>query len=183
MHRASLAILIAISLPLTGQVAQRVRPARPSMTADAAEAAVKQAIEQLGAIRKLCERDIAVLQHLRAADAALADPMQPLNAMQKAYEEVEAAKGLGPEFYVMQGVIRADREIDGARQSPATADFGRLRSILRNEAIGPASRVAVRDAVTLQDESLAWLRVQQLIADHLRTISEISSGVLRASEQ
>ncbi len=160
-----------------------VRPPRPSMSADAAEIAVKQAAEQLTIIKKICERDVDVLRHLRTADDALTDPMQPTNAVQKAYEEVDAAKSLNPEFLVYQGVIRAEREVEGARRSPMTADFGHLRSVLRTEALGPASRVAVRDALRLQDEALAWLKVQQLIADHLRAIAEISNQTLRASEQ
>jgi len=157
------------------------------MSADAAEIAVKQAAEQLTIIKKICERDVDVLRHLRTADDALTDPMQPTNAVQKAYEEVDAAKSLAqspvPEFLVLQGVIRAEREVEGARRSPMTADFGHLRSVLRAEALGPASRVAVRDALRLQDEALAWLKVQQLIADHLRAIAEISNQTLRASEQ
>jgi len=153
------------------------------MTADTAEAAVKQAMQQLVEIKKICERDVGVLAHLRAADDALADPMQPDNAVQKAYEEVGAAKALVPEFFVMQGVIRSQRALEDARRSPMTADFPRLRATVRDEAVGPASRVAVRDAIRLEDEALAWLKVQQLIADHLRSISEISSQSLRAVER
>ena len=153
------------------------------MSADRAEIAVRQASEQLAILKKICERDVEVLRHLRATDGALADPMQPSNAVQKAYEEVEAAKLLNPEFLVMQGVVRAEREVEGARRSPMSADFGHLRSVLRTEALGPASRVAVRDALRLEDEALAWLKVQQLIADHLRAIAEISNQTLRASEQ
>jgi len=184
MRCLRLAVSIAIvSFPLLAQGPPRVRPPRPSMSADTAETAVKQASEQLAIIKKICERDVEVLRHLRTADDALTDPMQPDNAVQKAYEEVEAAKRLIPEFLVMQGVIRAEHEIEGARRSPMTADFGHLRSVLRSEALGPASRVAVRDALRLEDEALAWLKVQQLIADHLRAIAEISNQTLRASEQ
>jgi len=153
------------------------------MTAEMAEGAVKQAMQQLGDVKKTCERDIGVLTHLRAADDVLTDPMQPENAVQKAFEEVGAAKALVPDFLVMQGVVHAERVLEDARRSPMTADFGRVRALLRDEAVGPASRVAVRDALRLEDEAMAWLRVQQLIAEHLRSISEISNQSLRAAER
>jgi hypothetical protein len=185
MRRFAIALSIAtLAGPIAAQAPPpRVRGPRPSMTADVAEGAVKQAMQLLGEIKKICERDIGVLTHLRAADDALADPMQPTNAVQKAYEEVGAAKSLGPEFFVMQGVVKSEHALEDARRSPMTADFGHLRSILRDEAVGPASRVAVRDALRLEDEALSWLRVQQLIADHLRSIAEISNQSLRASER
>ena len=180
------AIVLSVALlagSLAAQVPPRGRMPRASTSADLAEAAVKQAMDQLGTLRKICERDIGVLAHLRAADDALADPMQPTNAIQKAYEEVGAARLLMPEFLVMQGVLKSEHTLEDARRSPMTADFGRLRSVLRDEAVGPASRVAVRDALRLEDESLSWLRVQQLISDHLRQISEISNQSLRAAER
>ena len=186
MRRFAIALSIAMLVsPMTAQspTSPRVARPRPSQSADLAESAVKQASEQLVVIKKTCERDIGVLTHLRAADDALADPMQPANALQKAYEEVDAAKTLVPEFFVMQGVVKSGRALEDARRSPMTADFGRLRAILRDEAVGPASRVAVRDALRLEDETLAWLRVQQLIAEHLRSISEISNQSLRAAER
>lgn len=176
--------LTILSLPLAAQVPPpRGRIMRPSsMLADTAESAVKQAAEQLVTLKKICDRDMEVLAHLRTADKALVDPMQPENAVQKAWEEVQAAIRLEPEFYVRQGVIRAKNEIEGARRSPASADFGHLRAVLRDQALGPASRVVVRNALRLEDEAVAWIKVQQLISDHLRVISEISSDSLRASE-
>ena len=184
MRRFTIALSIAaLATSIGAQVPPRARGPRPSMTADLAEGAVKQAMQQLSDVKKICERDIGVLTHLRAADDALADPMQPTNALQKAFEEVGAAKTLVPDFLVMQGVIKSERALEDARRSPMTADFGRLRATLRDEAVGPASRVAVRDALRLEDEALSWLRVQQLIADHLRSISEISNQSLRAAER
>src|SRR6266403_753307 len=107
MRRFPIALSIAILVsPIVAQTLPRARMPRPTMTAETAESAVKQAAEQLVGVKKICERDIGVLAHLRAADDALADAMQPTNAVQKAFEEVGAAKGLGPEFFVMQGVIR-----------------------------------------------------------------------------
>jgi hypothetical protein len=154
------------------------------MPPDAAgEIAIKQAAERLADEKKGYERDVAVLRHLRLADAALADAMQPSNALQKAFEEVDAARGLDPDFLVVQGVIRMHDELDAARRSPQAADFGRLRSLLRSEALNPAARVTVRNALHLQEETLAWLKVQQLITDHLRALSEISGNSLRASEE
>jgi hypothetical protein len=186
MRRFAIALSIATlaGIPIAAQAPPRVvRAPRSSMTADMAEVAVKQAMEQLVALKKTCERDIGVLTHLRAADDGLADPMQPAIVLQKAYDEVDAAKTMGPEFFVMQGVVKSERVLEDALRSPMTADFGHLRSVLRDDALGPASRVAVRDALRLEDEALGWLKVQQLIADHLRSIAEISSQSLRAAER
>ena len=191
MHRYALAILMAVSLPLFAQAPPR-RVLRPGPTpfADNAEMAIKQAAEQLTAIKKITDRDLAVLDHIRVADGALTDPMQPFNAIQKAYEEVDAAKTLleaarsqPAEFAVYQGVIKTERELESAKLSPMTADFGHLRLVVGGEALGPARRAALRDAIRVQDELLAWLRVQQLISDHVKALSEISSQTLRASEQ
>lgn len=164
-----------INRPPSGQ---RVPPG-----ANAAEMNVKLAMEQLGSMKKAYERDVDVLNFLHGADDALADAMQPSNALEKAYESVEKAKGLGPDFTVMQGVIRIERELESARRSPIGADFGRLRSVLRDEALGPAIRVVARNSLRLQEESLAWLRVQELIAAHVRTLTEISGDSLRATQK
>jgi hypothetical protein len=98
MRRFAIALSMAtLAYPIMAQTPPRARVFRSSMAADNAETAVKQAAEQLVAVKKICERDVGVLAHLRAADDALADPMQPANAVQKAYEEVGAAKALGPD--------------------------------------------------------------------------------------
>ena len=159
----------------------RVIPRGPQ--AAAAEMAVKQAAEQLGNDRKMYERDLEVLRHLRAADEVLTDPMQPLTAVQKAYEEVGAAKALRPEFATMQGVIKAQEELESARRSPASADFARLRASIRSEAIAPAVKVVARNGLRLQEETLSWLKVQELIATHLRTVAELTGDNLRAAQQ
>jgi len=189
MRNAAAVIAIMIAGTLLAQPSPR-RPPRATPFADSAESAIKQANEQLTALKKLCERDIAVLQHVRLADAALADPMQPFNSVQKAKDEMvtarkleESTPGVMPDFLVVQGITKVQHELDSAGMSPATADFGRLRSVLRTEALGPASRSAIRDTSSLQDELLAWLRVQQLIGDYVKTLSEISGQTLRASEQ
>jgi hypothetical protein len=174
-------LLLAVATALVAQPSSRPRRIMPH--ANSAEMAIKQAAEQLATEKKMFERDIEVLRRLRNADAALADAMQPATAIQKAYEEVDAAKSLGAEFLVMQGVSRTLHLLEEARRSPGAADFGRLRSILRDQALGPASRVAVRNALRLQEETLAWMRVQELISVHLRTISEITSESLRAAQQ
>ena len=136
-------VLILVSVSALAQTSGRDR--RPPMGArpyppgaQAAEMSVKQAMEQLASARKTYERDVEVLNHLRAADDALVDTMQPNAAIQKAYEEVEQAKRLNPEFNVLQGVIKVERELEGARRSPISADFGHLRSVLRDDAFGPA---------------------------------------------
>jgi hypothetical protein len=154
-----------------------------SMQAFTAESAIKQAMDQLAGEKKVFDRDVDVLRHLRASDDALNDPMQPHNAVQKAYEEVEAAKALNPEFLVLQGTIKAERELELARQSPASTDFGRLRGIIRSEAIGAAARLVARNGARLQEDTLAWLKVQELISSHLRVVAEISAESLRAALQ
>ena len=148
-----------------------------------AESAIKQAAVQLGDQKRIFERDLEVMNHLRIADDALADNMQPSAAVQKAFDHVDKAKSLSPEITVLQGVIRVHKEIDAARRSPASADFGRLRSLLRDEALRPASRVVVRNALRLEEETLAWIKVQELVSAHLRTLSEIAGESLRASER
>jgi hypothetical protein len=148
-----------------------------------AESAVKQAMEQLGDERKIFERDVAVLRHIREADEALTDPMQPTIAIQKAYDHIDEAKRLMPEFVVMQGLIKVHDELTEARRSPISADFGRLRASMNSNAERPASRVAVRNALRLEDETLMWIKVQEMIALHLRTLSEIAGESLRASQK
>ena len=162
------------------QAPMRVKPAGPY--ANAAEMAIKQAMEALGDRRKAVERDTEVLRRLRSADVALTDPMQPETAVQKAYEEVDKAKSLMPEPAVMQGVIKVERELEGARRSPASADFARLRAILHEQALVPASRVAARDSLRMEEETVAWLRVQELISAHVRALAEIAGESLRATQ-
>jgi hypothetical protein len=176
--------LLFVAVPLTAQTTpSRTQPGRVYAYAQSAEYQVKQAAEALAGERKVYENDLAVLQLLRTADVALTDPMQPANALQKAYESVDKAKSLGAEFLVMQGIIRMHHELDAARRSTATAEFPRLRAVLREHALGPASRVAVRNALKLEQELMAWLRVQQVISDHLRSVSAITGESLRAAEQ
>jgi hypothetical protein len=170
-----LLLLIVVATSAFSQ--PRVRPSGPAV--NNAEMAIKQAMDASGMQRKAIERDLEVLAHLRAADTALIDPMQPANAIQKAYEEVDKAKSLPPDYYVLQGVIKAQRELENARLSPMGADFGRLRAILREHALGPAERVVARNALRLQEETLAWLKVQEMISAHVRTLAEITGESLR----
>jgi len=186
-------LFVALTLVCVAAFAQssRTPPSRrpPGMTrigspgASAAEAAVKQSMEQLVQLKKAFERDLEIMSHLRTADQALVDNMQPTVSVQKAYEEVEAAKGLQPEVFVLNGIIKVERELEGARRSPTSADFGRLRAVLRDEALGPQSRVLARNAARLQEETVAWLRVQELIGAHVRVMSEIVGDALRAAER
>ena len=184
MRTGTVMFLILFSIPLLAQSGgsprgPRISPSRGPQ-AMAAEMAIKQAAEQLGNDRKSYDRDLEVLRHLRGADEALIDSMQPLTAVQKAYEEVAAAKALGPEYPVSQGVIRVQEQLESARRSPLSADLGRLRTLLRADAIGPAVRIVVRNGIRLQDETLSWLRIQELIATHLKTLAEITGESLRA---
>lgn len=184
MRRLLVAVsLVTLAFPLFAQPSPRGRGSRTPARFEGLEIAIRIAGEQLANEKTMIERDAAVLRHLRLAGAALADSMQPANALQKAYEEVDAAKGLGPDFTVMQGVTTLHRALEEARRSPGAADFDRLRALLRTEAIAPASRVVVRNALRLQEETTAWLRTQTMLADHLRALSELSSESLRAAEE
>ena len=181
---AVLVVMVASVLVLAqAQQAPRRRTTPPSVRAHAAELPVKQAAEQLAAEKKVIERDLQVLAHLRDADAALADPMQPSVAVEKAHEHIQKAESLNTDFLVQQGLIRTRQEIDSARRSPASADFGRLRSILREHALGPSSRLAVRNAARLHEETIAWMAVQEQISAHLRALTNITGESLRASQQ
>jgi len=148
-----------------------------------AEMAVKQAAERLGNMRKAIERDLKVLGHIRNSDNALVDPMQPGIAVQKAFEEMSEAERLNADPVLASGLIRARQRLDAARKSPATADFGHLRAVIREEALGPSSRLVVRTATLLQEETLAWIAVQEMIATHLKSLAEITGESLRASQQ
>jgi hypothetical protein len=177
--RAVMAIFL-VALPISAQPTRR--PIRPGFRPDVAEQAIKQAMEQLGNERKAFERDLEILKQLRLGDTALTDPMQPGVAISKAQDAVGKAKQLGPDPTVIQDVIRAERELEAAERSPGSADFGRLRTFVR-AAVTSESRVVVRNALRLQEETLAWLRIQQLIAEHVRVLSEITGDSLRAAEQ
>jgi hypothetical protein len=139
-------------------------------------------MEQLGQDKKAIDRDMEVLRLLRVADSALTDPMQPTVALEKADDAVDKAKQLNPDFTVVQEVIRAERALEDARRSPGSADFPRLRVVVRS-AVNAASRSVVRNAIRLQEETVAWVRIQQTIGDHVRTLSEITGDSLRAAEQ
>jgi hypothetical protein len=181
-----LKVLIALMMTVSvfAQTPRRYKPTGAPIGPHAmtAEMAIKQAMEGFGDRKKALDRDLEVLTHLRIADDALTDPMQPFNAIQKAYEEVDAAKSLTADFNVKQGTIKMERELESARLSPASADFGRLRAMLSKEALGPSVGVATRNALRLQEETLAWLRVQELISAHVRALSEITGDSLRAVE-
>jgi len=181
MRNLILLIVIASSAFAQPSPPMRVRPTGQHV--NNAEMAIKQAVEAAGMMRKAMDRDLEVLTHLRAADVALTDPMQPFNAIQKAYEEVDKAKSLRPDFDVYQGVIKVERELEGARLSPASADFGRLRALLAEHALRPAARVVTRNALRVQEETLAWMKVQELISAHVRTMTEIAGDSLRAVEK
>ncbi|HVT02067.1 MAG TPA: hypothetical protein VHL58_01685, partial [Thermoanaerobaculia bacterium] len=107
-------ILIVMATSLSGQRVPPGRSSRNQSNTMNAEMSIKQAAQQLGAEKKAFERDIEVLRHLRAADEAMTDPMQPTTSVQKAYEEVGAAKALVTDFLVKQGVVRMDEELERA---------------------------------------------------------------------
>ncbi len=158
------------------------RPPVSSPSAQYAEGAVKAAIEILGNSKKNLDRDVLTLKHLRSADVALTDPMQPAVAIQAALEKVQAAEATVIDFYARQGIIAVRQALESARRSPGSADFGRLRAMLQDGAIGPSARVCARNAASLQEETMAWLTVQDLIGLHLRQMTEISSEHLNAAQ-
>jgi hypothetical protein len=178
-------LLLTVSGSALAQAPGRRRPVpAPQVYTFGAETAINQAMEQLAEEKKAYERDIAILRHLQSAEEALTDPMQPAISVQKAFEGADEANRLGSSDYLVRdGIIRLRRALDDARKSPGTADFERLRSLLRSDAIGPASRVAARNALQLQEETIAWLRIQQRISEHLKNLSEIGGESLRESQK
>ena len=177
-----LAVVAAVPLLAQTPPPRRVIP-RGALPADGASAAIKVAIEQLTNQKKIYDRDMEVLKHVRVADAALIDPSQPMNALQKAFEEIEKAKSLVPDFVVMDGLTKTSRVLDDARRSPGAADFGRLRAIVAQLAERPAARAVVNNVARLEDDILSWLKVQEAISVHLRVLSEIAGESLRASQE
>ena len=176
-------VLLVVTLVSTAVLAQPRRRPPAIGHAVSAESAVKEAIEQLGEEKKAIERDLAVLGHIRGSDRALGDTMQPSVAVQKAFEEISEAERLNADFFVRQGLIRARQALEDARRSPGAADFERLRGVIRTEALGPSSRLVVRNALRLQEETIAWIRVQEAINLHLKTLADITGESLRASDQ
>ncbi|HEX7830669.1 MAG TPA: hypothetical protein VF787_13515 [Thermoanaerobaculia bacterium] len=146
------------------------------------EANVKSAAMRFAERKEIIDKDIRAMAGLRAADKALTDPTQPGVAIEKAFERVDPVSGLTSDFLVRQGAIRVRQELEAARRSPSTADFGRLRAILQEEAIGPAVRVIARHGAELSEETMKWLALQELIAAHLRQLTETSAEALRATQ-
>jgi hypothetical protein len=179
-------LLAFLAITLVCLTAEGQRPPRrmpPGPGPSAADSAVKQAAQRLSDMRKGIDRGLQVLAHVRDADRALTDPMQPSIAVQKAFEEIGEAERSSDDPVVRQGLIRARQTLDAARNSPGTADFGRLRATVRDDALGPASRAVVRTATMLQEETLAWIAVQEQIATHLKTLAEITGESLRAAQE
>jgi hypothetical protein len=109
--------------------------------------------------------------------------MQPGIAVEKAYEQMAEAERKNANPYLAPAIIRARQVLEDARRSPASADFGRLRALVRDEALGPFQRHVVRGANALHDETVAWLNVQELIATHLKSLADLTSEGLRAADE
>ncbi|HEX6087369.1 MAG TPA: hypothetical protein VF266_22750 [Thermoanaerobaculia bacterium] len=184
MRRLLAFLTIAVVCGASAGQQQRVTPRRPGglMGPSAAESAVRQAAERLGNERKGIEVLLRVLQHIRNADRALVDPMQPAIAVQKSFEELSEAERLMADPVLRTGLIRARQALVAARNSPGTADFGRLRATVRDEALGPVSRAVIRSATALHEETLAWISVQEQIATHMKTLADITGESLRAAQ-
>lgn len=176
-------MVLAVAYVSTAVLAQRPPRRMPPALgpAKSAEGMVKEAMERLGEERKEYERDLKVLGHLRNTDKALNDSMQPTVALEKAHDQVSEAERLNPDFLLEQAIIGARQEIENARRSPAAADFERLRALIR-DALGISSRIVVRNALRMQEETMAWIAVQELIATHLKTLADITGESLRASD-
>ncbi len=177
---------ITLSIPMLAQSTppRRIIPrASRGQEAEAAESYIKQAAEQLLPIKKRFDRDLAILHHINNVDEALSDESQPYNAIQKACDEIDEAKRLEPDFLVKQGVVASQQALDQARRGPGSADFSRLRTLVRTEAAAPALRAVARNGALLQEELLAWIKVQELISAHLRSLAEISAESVRVTQQ
>ena len=181
----TLFLLVLVSTSVFAQQPRTVRrtPPTASQNVQQAEMAVKNAIERFGNERKALETMLEVHAHIRNADRALVDPMQPSIAIQKAFEEISEAQRKNAEPFLDSGLIRARNEIDAARKSPMSADLGRLRGIIRGQALGPSSRLVVRTSTTLQRETLAWISVQELIATHMKSLAEVTGEGLRTAQE
>ena len=102
MHRVVASfVFVALACPLFAQNIPNRQNPRTTSRVMYAESAIKQAMEALVEERKIYERDVAVLREIRQADDALTDPMQPSNAIQKAYDHIDKAKTFMPELVVM----------------------------------------------------------------------------------
>src|SRR5213593_3495641 len=77
LRRTIVVAAVLFTLPIFAQTPKRP-PIRtmPNQQANFAESAVKNAMERLADDKKIYDRDLDVLQHIRAADDALADVMQ-----------------------------------------------------------------------------------------------------------
>lgn len=173
-------VLLFVSTAAFAQGSRRRMPA--TGPAVSAQGMVKEAMERLGDERKEYERDLKVLNHIRNSDKALVDPMQPTVALEKSHDQIAEAERLNTDFFLAQAIIKARQEVDEARRSPGSADFERLRARIR-EALGISSRLVVRNALHLQEETMAWISVQELIATHLKLLADITGESLRASDQ
>lgn len=186
MRRICVCLAVAaVALPLLAQTPSKPRPpyVQPLVRAEAIEGAIKQASTQLEQFRKVFENDIEILAHIRASDAALADAMQPMTSVETAWKEMNEANRLNPPFEVGQGVAKSLQLLDDARRSPTSADFGHIRSVIREWALGPASRRVVANAQRLEDSMTEWIKIQQMIGDHVRLMNDIAGRSLRASLQ
>ena len=174
-------IIIATFIAAAGH-AQLESPAANRAVSHTRSAAslVTTAIEQLSSEKERLDRDVKLLQHLYSADAALLDASQPATAIQKASEHVAEAERLNSaEFTVRDGLIRVRKRIDLAQRSPGLADFDQLRTSLRQDALSPTSRVVARNTFRLQQEALGWIKFQEHLTAHLRTLTELTDANLR----
>ncbi|HEX2833723.1 MAG TPA: hypothetical protein VHW00_11990 [Thermoanaerobaculia bacterium] len=178
MRATAITLLILTSVCLSAQPRDR-RATFHNPQAASVETQVKQATLWLGDQKKEIDRDLHVLSELRTADDALTDPMQPSVALQKALDHISKAETFVSDFPTRQGIVRIRQQLEAANRSPASADFGRLRTTLQGEAIRPAARVVAQLGAKLTEDSLAWLTAQELIAGHLRQLTETAAECLR----
>jgi hypothetical protein len=165
------AAILAVAFTLRLSADPRIR----TLEVDRLRSTINRMAEQLGEERKRYERSVAILRHLRTADKALIDAMQPTVAVQKALDEVMKAEGLSPNS---NSLVAMRQELERARLSPTTADFDRLRRLLRENTIDPFARGVLGTAASLQRELTAWLALQNDIANHMDALNQtIGAGL------
>ncbi|MGA7614645.1 MAG: hypothetical protein WBX15_05625 [Thermoanaerobaculia bacterium] len=174
-----MAIVLFVALPVAAQ--QRSHPDAPVQEALQAEQNLRQAMQRFAEEKKVYQRDLAVLEHLGKAHAALEDAMQPAVSLEKCHDEVEEARRLITDPLLFAGVRRVSDELESARRSPGMADFDRLRTLLVRETLNRARAIVAENSLRVQNEVAQWLAVQKGIADHLQDLNRVGADSLRKS--
>jgi hypothetical protein len=181
-HGMALMLVVLCSAAATAQPSGQSRRVPDKEFTYTVETAVRGATERLGQQLKFYAQDTQVLRLLREADDVLSDTMQPSASIQAALDRVQKAEGLASDVFLKNGLVEARNQLEAARRSPGSADFGRLRTMLLEDCIRPALRICLRNATRLQNETQAWLEVQDLIGAQLQLLSEAAYQSLSATQ-